>query len=322
MKTLVVGGAGYLGGAVVETLKTLAPKGNFTVYDSLLYEDQFLKAVPFVRGDVRDWSKLRKVIADHDSIVWLAAIVGDGACASNKEVTVQVNEEPVKKLSKEFPDKRIIFTSTCSVYGANNTGVLIETSRLNPLSIYAGTKLNAEEAIIKDVKNHYILRLGTLFGLSDEFSRIRFDLVVNKMAADAVNRGELTIFGGQQWRPLLHVRDVGDTIAYLASTDTEYMSGVYNLSYDNYIIKDIAEAVRKNTNASIKHVDQKFEDLRDYRVSTEKARRHLGFYPQLPIEVGISEIVRITKEGRIKDVNSPKHSNQGFLQGFYDTNKD
>lgn len=314
-RTLCVGSAGYLGASVVESLKLL--RGDFMVYDSLFYEDQYLKSVPFIRGDIRDTEKLVKVAKDFDSIVWLAAIVGDGACAAMPDLTTEINEHCVRKATQALSDKRWIFTSTCSVYGANSAGELTEDSPTNPLSLYAGTKLSAEQYITKNCTDYFIFRLGTLFGLSDEHSRIRFDLVVNKMSADAVLKNQLTVYGGQQWRPLLYVRDLGEFIAYMAWSSERQRAGVYNLSYQNYLIKNIAASVASLSGCEIAYQEFKYEDQRDYRACSDKARTMLGFAPTTPIEVGISEIIRVVKEGRIKNVNSPKHSNQGFIESDF-----
>jgi nucleoside-diphosphate-sugar epimerase len=313
-RVLVAGGAGYLGGAVVDHLLSKIDRDNILVYDSLLYDDQYLKDVPFQRGDVRDWATLRNLIPSFDVVVWLAAIVGDGACEINKELTVAVNEESVLNLTSYFPDKKIIFTSTASVYGANKDGTLNEQSPTKPLSLYAGTKLNAERFIKTKCDDYFILRLGTLFGISDSYSRIRFDLVLNKMTSDGITKKELKVFGGQQWRPLVHVRDVGKFISQIAMYSTKDKSATYNVNSNNVLIKDLATKVATYTGCSMNYVDQKYEDLRDYRISNVKSMAQLSFFPKITIDDGIQEIAKVVREGRIKDVNSPKHSNHAFLQ--------
>src|SRR5438105_3285211 len=137
MKVLIVGGAGYLGGAVTDLL--LKTDHEFLVYDALMYEEAYLKPVNFIYGDVRNREELKKHLAHADAVVWLAALVGDGACALNPEISTEINQEAVAWLSQNF-DGRIIFMSTCSVYGAQD-GVLTEDSPTNPLSVYAATKL-------------------------------------------------------------------------------------------------------------------------------------------------------------------------------------
>ena len=219
MNVLVVGGAGYVGGGIVDKLKE---NHNVTVFDSLIYEESYRKDVNFVYGDIRDKDKLLSVLNKNDAVIWLAALVGDGACSINPELTFEINSESVKFLAENFK-KRIVFLSTCSVYGAQD-GMLDETSSINPLSEYASSKVQAEEYLQNS--DAIIFRLGTLFGISDEFSRIRLDLVVNILVTKALTEGKLTVFGGEQWRPLLHVNDVANAINH---TLEDGVTGIFNL---------------------------------------------------------------------------------------------
>ena len=206
-KILVVGGAGYVGGVIVDLL-LLKKSYDVTVFDNLLYENSYRKDCNFINGDVRDRKFYRKSLNKYDVIVWLAALVGDGACAINPELTDEINFQTLKRLCKIYK-KRMIFISTCSVYGAQN-GMLDENSSVNPLSHYASSKLKCEN-ILKG-KNSIIFRLGTLFGVSDNYSRIRMDLVVNTLSAKAFFEKKMSVFGGEQYRPLLHVKDVARAI--------------------------------------------------------------------------------------------------------------
>jgi len=136
MDILVVGGAGYVGGGIVDLL---SKKHDVTVYDSLIYENSFRKDVTFIFGDIRDYKKLNPILNNYDAVIWLAALVGDGACAINPTLTHEINAETVNNLTKNFKGK-IVFLSTCSVYGAQD-GILNEESSVNPLSEYASSKL-------------------------------------------------------------------------------------------------------------------------------------------------------------------------------------
>ena len=206
-KILVVGGAGYVGGVIVDLL-LLKKNYEVTVFDNLLYESSYRKECKFIYGDIRDKKFYSAKLNQYYAIVWLAALVGDGACAINPDMTNEINFLTLKKLCKVYK-KRIIFISTCSVYGAQH-GVLHEKSKVNPLSHYATSKLKCEK-ILKN-KNSIIFRLGTLFGVSDNYSRIRMDLVVNTLSAKAFFEKKMSVFGGEQYRPLLHVKDVARAI--------------------------------------------------------------------------------------------------------------
>jgi len=307
VNVLVVGGAGYVGGGIVDKLKE---NHSVTVYDSLIYEESYRKDVKFVYGDIRDHEKLLELLNSNDAVIWLAALVGDGACAINPELTFQINSESVKFLAENFK-KRIVFLSTCSVYGAQE-GMLDESSSINPLSEYASSKVQAEEYLQNS--NAIIFRLGTLFGISDEFSRIRLDLVVNILVTKALSEGKLTVFGGDQWRPLLHVNDVANAINHTLENE---VTGVFNLHYKNFKIIDIAnKIIEKVPNATIETTPMKFQDARNYQVSSEKLFNETGFRAQFDLSTGIDEVYQLISSKRIKDVNHIRYSNQNFLEKY------
>ena len=307
MKILVVGGAGYVGGGIVDNL---SKQHDVTVYDSLIYETSYRKKVNFILGDIRDTKKLNGILRDFEVVVWLAALVGDGACAINPDLTSEINSESVKNLVQNF-NKRIIFLSTCSVYGAQD-GTLTEASETNPLSEYASSKLKAEE-YLKD-SNALIFRLGTLFGISDEFSRVRLDLVVNILTTKALIDKKISVFGGEQWRPLLHVNDVSNAISHCLNTDA---SGIYNLHYKNYKIIDIAKEIENKVNeVEVEITPISFEDARNYQVSSQKLKNDTGFQASIDLVKGIDEVYDLIFNNRIKDITDPRYSNQNFLQKF------
>jgi nucleoside-diphosphate-sugar epimerase len=306
MKVLIVGGAGYLGGAVTDIL--LGSKHDLRVYDLLLYEETYRKNVPFVYGDVRDTGRLKESLNWADTVIWLAALVGDPACSLSETFTRQVNTDSLRFLKEQFKG-RIIFMSTCSVYGAAE-GELDEKSPLNPLSSYARSKLEAE-TILRDA-NALIFRLGTLFGISDAFSRIRFDLVINTLVMRAVMHGRISIFGGQQYRPHLHVRDAA---AAICSCLEKKEKGIYNLASENTTILELAQRMEKTfPNLVVESSDTMFQDNRNYRVSSARAARDLGFKPRLSIEDGIQELKKVLEEGRVKNSFVSRFSNFLYLK--------
>lgn len=305
-KILIAGGAGYVGGYMTDLLNKNGE--NVTVYDNLIYESRFLKNVQFIYGDIRDREKLRKVLPEFDVVIWLAAIVGDGACAVDPFLTQSINEDTVKWLVDNYSGK-IIFPSTCSVYGINNE-LIDESAPPNPLSMYAITKLAAEQYIVGYHKNYLIFRLGTLYGLGDEHSRIRLDLVTNILTQKATFGEPLTVFGGDQWRPLLHVREVAEATLFGLKRN---ITGLFNLSAENYRIREIAEEIQKIIpNTSVVYQDLKFEDHRNYRVTSD-AYRKLGWTPKHNMSEGIREMHLVIKEQRIKDLNDPIYYNAHYL---------
>jgi nucleoside-diphosphate-sugar epimerase len=308
VNVLVVGGAGYIGGAVTDIL--MQSEHQVRVYDALLYEESYRKTVDFVYGDIRDTDKLLPHLKWADAVIWLAALVGDGACALNPEITGAINQESVRWLAQNYAG-RIIFTSTCSVYGAQDA-VLDENSQVNPLSVYAVTKLAAEE-YLRD-KNAIIFRFGTLFGVGDQFSRIRLDLIVNMLTVRAHRHHKITVFGGNQFRPLLHVRDAAQAIVNVLES---LHIGVYNVLRQNVRIIDLAYQVRNHfPDLIIEQTPMKFQDTRNYRVSGEKAQKTLGFKAVHSIDEGIDEVKELMDSNRLKDVDAPRYTNQAFLSMF------
>lgn len=307
-KILVVGGAGYVGGYLVDLL--LLDNNDIIVYDNLCYEKMYLKDVRFIYGDIRERDKLKKILDDMDIVIWLAAIVGDGACAINPELSKEINEDSVKWLVDNFKGK-IIFTSTCSVYGINND-LIDENTVPNPLSVYAKTKLNAELYIREHCKDYLIYRLGTLYGIGDLLSRIRLDLVVNILTTKAVKCETLKVFGGDQWRPLLHVRNVAQAIIYGIDKD---LTGFYNLAEKNYTIKQIAEKIQSIIpNTKVEYTDLKFEDQRNYKVSIDKILSKDWHYSLVSFSYGINQIKKAIEENRIPNINDPIFSNVAYLK--------
>lgn len=308
MNVLIVGGAGYVGGAVTDIL--LDSEDTIRVYDNLLYEEVYRKPINFVYGDVRDYKLLQTHLDWADAVVWLAALVGDPACAINPDVSLDINQRAVKYLADHF-DGRIVFLSTCSVYGAQD-GMLTEDSSLNPLSIYAATKLESERYL--ENKNSVIFRLGTLFGIGDLYSRIRLDLVVNILTVRAHRFGRVSVYGGEQYRPLLHVRDAAQAVVDNIKSSHK---GIFNLHKRNIRIIDLANQVQNHfPDLQIDQTEMNFQDTRNYRVSSTKANRVLNFNPVFSIDQGIEEIKLLMDSRRLKDVDNPRYTNQTYLSQF------
>ncbi len=311
MKILVVGGVGYIGGYLSDVL--LRNGNAVTVYDNLMYETRYLKDLDFIFGDIREREKLLPILNASDVVVWLAAIVGDGACNIDPTLTKMVNEDSVKWLVNNYGG-RIIFTSTCSVYGIHDH-LISEDAEFNPQSVYASTKLAAEKYIVENHDDYLIFRLGTLFGLGDAFSRVRLDLVVNILTTRAVQGETLTVFGGEQWRPLLHVKDVGEAVSRCLDNN---ITGLYNLSYGNFKIHQIGEEISKVIeDVNIEYAHMKYEDLRNYRVNTDRITA-TGWKPHYTIRDGIEEVAQLIKAQRIVDTTDPVYHNAAFMEENHD----
>ena len=305
MNVLVVGGSGYIGGCVTDLL--METEHDVRVYDALLYEESYRKPVDFVYGDVRDRQKLLPHLQWADAVVWLAALVGDGAGALNEDITIDINQDSVRWLAANY-DGRIIFISTCSVYGAQDA-ILDEFSPTDPLSLYAATKC-AAEAYLKN-NNALIFRLGTLCGSGDLFSRVRMDLVVNFLTVRAYRIGQIKIFGGDQYRPLLHVRDAASAIVHVLNVND---TGIFNLHRENLRIIDLAYRIKDHfPDLLIERTSKQLEDNRNYRVSSNKAEDVLGFTPIYSIEDGIEDFHELARSCRLRDVENIRYTNEQIL---------
>lgn len=304
---MVAGGAGYVGGWLTD--EALRAGHEVRVFDKLLYEDTYLKEVDFRFGDILDFEAIRPHLQWADCVVFLAGFVGDPACALNPDLTMQTNVKAVQNLVANF-DGQIIFPSTCSVYGAQE-GELIESSPVNPLSLYAESKILAENILLESNRQALIFRLGTLFGLSDTYARLRVDLVLNVLTIRAVLEGRMSVFGGKQYRPLLHVRDVATAMVPQIGSSAR---GLYNLHAVNTTIIELANEIQKQVpNAEVEITESTFQDARNYMVSSKKVTEELGFQPTLLPSHGIQEVAHVVRERRITDVNLPRFSNVAAL---------
>ena len=307
-KILICGGAGYIGGLTCDSL--LREGFDVVVYDNILYENRYLKDIKFINGDIRDTDKLINTSKDYDVIILMAALVGDPACSVDPILTEDINYISIKNFCERISDdKHLIFMSTCSVYGAQD-GILNEESPTNPLSSYAITKLNAEKHIIE--KGGTIFRLGTVFGLGDTYSRLRMDLVVNVLTMKATKYGEITINGGEQWRPIIAVKDIAEYITEAA--EFKY-AGIYILSKENVIIKELGEKIAKMIpGTKVKYTEISIQDARNYRVDNSKSLSTFKYKPVVTVEDEVIKMIKIFSEERIQNLEDEVYHNGLYLK--------
>lgn len=312
---LLVGGAGYVGGAITDYYcKYFKEKINLYVYDIILYEESYRKKINFIYGDVRDTNYLLDICKkyDIDIVIWLAAIVGDDACNVDMLLTKEVNVDSLKNFIGNF-DGKFIYTSSASVYGVQKSDELLkEEDETNAISLYASTKLECEKALKE--KNSIILRMGTLFGVGDTYSRIRFDLIINKLVLNSIKDKKLIIFGGKQYRPFLHVKDAARTIFQSIFINA---NGIFNICYKNEKIENLISLFENyfpDVKIEIQPMD--FVDTRNYRIDSTKAEKYLYFKPNLTLADGIEDIKDLLTEKRIKDLSSIRYNNYLYLHAL------
>lgn len=319
---LIIGGAGYIGSAL---LPQLLSKGyRVRVLDLLLYGSEPIRPyltdprLEVVQADFRQVDKVVEAMREMDAVVHLGAIVGDPACALDEELTIEINlmaTRMIAEVAKASNINRFIFASTCSVYGASDE-TLNEHSVLNPLSLYARSKIASEHVLLKMANDGFapvVLRFGTIYGLS---GRTRFDLVVNLLTAKAVVDSEITIFGGSQWRPFLHVNDAALAVLKTIESPLSLVRDeIFNVGSDeqNYTLQQIGELIQKAV-PSARLIDKGSDaDLRNYRVDFGKIRKILGFAPEWTIDKGIQQVIKLVRDGKVQDYQDPKYSNVKFL---------
>jgi nucleoside-diphosphate-sugar epimerase len=319
---LVVGGAGYVGSGLLPQL--LDAGYRVRLLDLMLFGPEVLADVwdhpslEIVRGDFRRIDAVVAAMTDVTAVVHLGAIVGDPACALDEALTIETNltaTRVIAEIAKGRGVERFVFASTCSVYGASD-GLLTEQSALNPVSIYAQSKAASERVLLRMADETFapvILRFGTIYGFS---GRTRFDLVVNLLTAKAVVDGEITVFGGDQWRPFVHVLDASRAVFAALEAPLHSVRGhIFNVGSDeqNHTIDEIGKLVRAEVpDATLLSVGND-GDRRNYRVSFEKIRTALGFQPAWTVEAGIAQVAGALRSGSVGDYHAARYSNVKFL---------
>ena len=325
---LVIGGAGYIGSALLP--KLLDAGYHVRLLDLLLYGTEPIKEwldhphLEIVQADFRQVEKVVQVIRDMDAVIHLGGLVGDSACALDEELTLDINlmaTRMIAEVAKGSGIGHFIFASTCSVYGASDE-MLDERSELRPVSLYARSKIASEKVLLKMADDRFapvILRFSTIYGLS---GRPRFDLVVNLLTAKAVVDNEITIFGGDQWRPFLHVVDAAQAIMLVLKTPLHVVRNqIFNVGSNdqNFKIAQVGEMIQKLVPSAAIVNKGDMTDPRNYWVNFNKINRALGFTPEWIVEQGIAQIIDALRSGRIQDYHDARYSNVKFLtqEGIY-----
>lgn len=322
-KVLVIGGAGYIGSALVE--KLLDQGLEVSVLDAMHFGEETLARVAghsrltLIREDFRHIEVLTRAVSGVGSVIHLGGLVGDPACAVDTELTVDVNVTATKvigEIAKARGARRFIFASSCSVYGASNE-IVNEDCRFNPQSLYARSKV-AAEAVLGSLNSPDFavtcLRFATIYGIS---GRTRFDLVVNLLCAKAVRDRKITVYGADQWRPFVHVEDVARAITMTLRAPSDLVAGeAFNVGSNNqnYTLGEIAELIKNQVPDAEITSDDTFVDKRNYRVSFAKIQSRLGFEPAWTIERGIAQVVALVRSNQVGDYSLPTYSNVLYLK--------
>jgi len=316
---LVTGGAGYVGAVLIP--KLLAAGYRVKVLDLYLYGEDVLSEVKGhpslteIKGDIRDRALLEKEIPGTDAIIHLACISNDPSYELDPDLGKSINYDaflPLVDIAKTAGVKRFIFASSSSVYGIKKEPQVTEDLASEPLTDYSKYKALCEEYLLKQQDENFttlILRPATVCGYSP---RLRLDLTVNILTNHAVNKGKITIFGGDQKRPNIHIEDITDLYVKCLEYPKEKIEGkIFNCGYENHTVKEIAHIVKNSLTKKDTAVEiTESDDNRSYSISSEKIKRELGFVPKHTIEDAVKGLEQAFNNGRIPDsLNDERYYN-------------
>jgi nucleoside-diphosphate-sugar epimerase len=299
---LVTGGAGYVGHALVPEL--LAGGHTVTVYDALYFGCRLPNdpALRVIQGDIRDTAKLAEALVGQDAVLHLACISNDASFDLDEKLSTTINYdcfEPMVIAAKNAGVRRFIYCSSSSVYGVSDSPQVTEDHPLVPLTLYNKLKGMCEPLLLKHMAHDFtcvVIRPATICGYSP---RMRLDLSVNILTNHAVNKGAITVFGGAQMRPNLHIDDMVDTYKLMLAAPHEKIQGeIFNVAFRNYSISDLALLVKKvveqetSPRREIKILTTPSNDYRSYHVNADKIRRVLGYRPSRTVEDAVRSLTR------------------------------
>lgn len=308
---LVTGGAGYVGSLLVPQL--LDAGYRVSVYDILYFGDNFFpKGNPdltVIKGDIRDTAKLAQTLKGVDAVISLACISNDASFELDEKLSTSVNLhafEPMVVAAKAAGVRRFVYCSSSSVYGVSDSPDVTEEHPLVPLTLYNKYKGMCEPLLFKHQSSSFVcvtIRPATLCGYAP---RQRLDLSVNILTNHAVNNNKITVFGGAQKRPNLHIQDMVDLYKLLLEAPDEKIAGqIFNAGVQNMSIMEIAQVVKRVVEelfpekGDIPIVTTPTDDIRSYHVNSGKISRVLGFQPKRTVEDAVRGLCAAFKAGKL-----------------------
>jgi nucleoside-diphosphate-sugar epimerase len=305
-RVLVTGGAGYVGSNLVP--KLLDAGYEVAVLDLFIYGDVFAglngnARLSQIKGDLLNPADVRKALAGCDAVIHLACISNDPSFDLNPELGKSINFDcfrPLVRASKEAGVKRFIYASSSSVYGIKEETDVTEDLPLVPLTDYSKYKAMCEEVLEEEREPGFVavtLRPATVCGYAP---RLRLDLTVNILTNHAINNGRITVFGGDQLRPNIHVDDMTDLYVMLLEQPDEAVDGkIWNAGYHNLKVRAIADLVREQIGPAVEVVVTPTNDHRSYHVSSEKIRRDLGYVAKRTVTDAIVDLKAAFLAGKV-----------------------
>ena len=294
-KIFITGGAGYVGAVLVPHL--LEKGFEVTVLDLMIYGEHVLQRhdnLNAVKGDIRDQDLLKKLIPGHDIVIHLACISNDPSFELNPELGKSINLDafrPLVEISKYSKVKRFIYASSSSVYGIKDEPNVHEEMELEPLTDYSIFKADCEKILAEYQSDDFTtttIRPATVCGYSP---RQRLDVVVNILTNLAYHKREISIFGGDQLRPNIHIADMVEVYMVLIMSPKDKIAGkIYNAGYENHPVKEIAETVKNVVGSDVKLITSHSDDNRSYHISSNKIKNELGFIAKHTISDAVEDL--------------------------------
>ena len=314
---LVTGGTGYVGCVLVP--KLLERGYIVKVLDIFWFGEECTKVFKehpnceLIQGDIRGEATLKKVLEGIDTVIHLAAISNDPCSDLDPKLTQQVNYDAIRslvRLAKIGGVKRFINASSSSVYGVKSEPNVTEDLPLEPITLYAKLKADTEPIILGEASEDFVpvcIRSATVCGYSP---RMRLDLTVNILTSHAVNKREITVFGGQQKRPNIHIDEITELYTMLVEAPAEKISGeVFNAGGNNYKVIEIAEMAKEAVGDDVKITTTDVVDERSYHISSEKIKNALGFAPKKTVRDAIADVRDAFENGLIPDYEDTRYYN-------------
>jgi nucleoside-diphosphate-sugar epimerase len=325
-RVMVTGGAGYVGSSLVP--KLLDAGYAVSVLDLYLYGDDLFKDfrgnpdLREVRGDLRSPQDVGKALEGCDAVIHLACISNDPSFDLDPDLGKSINFDcfrPLVKASKAARVKRFIYASSSSVYGIKDDPSVTEDLPLNPLTDYSKFKAMCEVVLEEEREPGFVcvtIRPATVCGYA---ARLRLDLTVNILTNLAVTNGRITVFGGEQLRPNLHVEDMTDLYLRLLEADDATVDGkIWNAGYHNLKVREIADMVRKQVGDNVEIVVTPSDDHRSYHVSSEKIHRELGFEARRTVSDAIMDLKAAFEAGKVPNsMTDDKYYNIKRMQSVH-----
>jgi nucleoside-diphosphate-sugar epimerase len=310
-RVLVTGGAGYVGAILVP--KLLDQGYHVRVIDLFLFGDDVLPRshprLELLKGDIRDQQQVKQATAAIDAVIHLACISNDPSFELNPALSRSINYDcfdPLVRISRDAGVRRFIYASTSSVYGVSDAPEVTEEHPLVPLTDYNKYKGMCEPILLRYQSPDFtivIIRPATVCGYSP---RLRLDLTVNILTNLAVNTRKITIFGGSQKRPNIHIEDISDLYVELLTTPAELIAGkTFNAGYQNFTVAELGQMVRDTVSREMPELGPvaiettSSNDLRSYHVSSDKIKRELGWMPNRTLEDAVVDLCRAFRAGKI-----------------------